>query len=1002
MSPSDPGAIDDLTALSALLDEALDLDPAERSAWLERLAPAARKYHSRLQEMLARAGGGAAQGLIDHLPPMQLPLHLAPEQELAPDDLVGPYRLLRVIGRGGMGTVWLAERVDGVLSRQVALKLPLVNMSHKMLVQRFERERDILAGLEHPHIARLYDAGFSAGGQPYLAMEYVQGEDLTHYCDERRLSLLDRLELFRQVLDAVQYAHANLVVHRDLKPANILVSADARVHLLDFGIAKLLAADDAPSESRGNTITKVVGMALTPDYASPEQFLNEPVSIASDIYSLGVLLYELLSGGRPYAVRTSSRAQVEQAILSDQRTAPSAMLTEQAAQQRGTKLKVIVRRLRGDLDNIILKALKAKPADRYATVYAFAEDLQRWRAGEPVQARADSRWYRLQRFVARNKLVFGAGVTVFLSLAVGLGLALWQAQLARTEAQISKATEEFLVGLFQANSVNQGDPAKAQQTTARELLDLGAKRITDSLTDAPEAKLRLLYTLADLYGGLQLPEPGARLVKQMAALRQQLHPGPTLERAQDLMDIVTGGGNVTLPAAELKSFVDEAESILDAHGDKTSALRAQLLLSQAQAAAPDWSACARYARQAVDVARRLPPNFGLIDALFTYGRCEGVSGDPALALASAQEGLKLIDSAVKSEYHRPLLLATQAMMQLRLSQLAESIASASQAQQALDGQTGSKSTGQVDVLADSLVAGARPKEALAAINPRVAWDLAHPERADRAMLARVLDTRARVLIQLGDVDGAMRDLALAQSTVAGFEPGNWLDAYRWETVAAVRLAQGRLEQAQCSLKEAQAMREKRHERRTVRMNYQTTLRIALLLRSGQFDAAREQLGSFVTEPASAGAVSRTELERQLLQSEILLASSQWAPALLTSSALLEKIQQASQSAYLLDLTARALSVKGQALLETGQGAQARMVLQKAADSLTSLYDARLSPTLAHTMRALARTHAALGRADEAARFAQQANAIEKRPRAAAPDKYFPCPVTPVPKQDSKA
>jgi tetratricopeptide (TPR) repeat protein len=487
----------------------------------------------------------------------------------------------------------------------------------------------------------------------------------------------------------------------------------------------------------------------------------------------------------------------------------------------------------------------------------------------------------------------------------------------------------------------------------------------------------------------------------MAALRQQLHPGPTLERAQDLMDIVTSGGNVTLPAGELKGYVDEAEKILDAHGDKTSALRAQLLQARAQATAPDWSECARYARQAVDVARQLPPTYTFVEALFTYGRCEGVAGDPALALASAQEGLKVIDSTVKSEYHRPLLLATQAMMQLRLGLLADSIASARDAQQARDAQTGNKTSGSADLLSESLVAGARPKEALATMSPRVAWDLAHPERADRAMLARALDTRARVLIQLGDVDGAMRDLVLAQSTVADFEPGNWLDAYRWETVAAVRLAQGRLAQAQCSLDQARIWREKRHETQTVRMNYQTVLRVALALRGGQFDAAKAQLDSFITEPAGANGVSRTELERQLLQSEILLASNQWSQALLTSSAVLEKILHSSQAAYLLDLSAQAYSVQGQALLETGQNAQAQIALQNAVRAFTGLYDERLSLTLAHNLRALARADRALGKTDQAVRLIQKAKAMETEPRVAAPDKYFQCPVAVAPNQGGK-
>jgi serine/threonine-protein kinase len=438
--------------------------------------------------------------------------------------MVGDYRLLRELGRGGMGTVWLAERSEGPVRRQVALKLPLVNMPHKMLAQRFERERAILASLDHPYIARLYDAGVSTAGQPYLAMEYVQGEDLSHFCDSRSLSLEQRLALFHQVLEAVQYAHANLVVHRDIKPANILVSQDGQVRLLDFGIAKLLDAPGLPKQAAGPDITQLAGAPLTPDYASPEQFLRQPVSIATDVYSLGVLLYELLSGERPHRGKTSTRAQIEAAALSEHRLLPSAAVTHSGAQRRGAKHRVLVRRLRGDLDNIVLKALKLRPGERYATVNAFAQDLHRWHAGQPVQARADSLGYRATRFVFRHRLGVAAAAAVFFSLFSGLGLAVLLAQEARTQAQTSAASEAFMVGLFDANSSDQADPARAQFTTARELLDLGAKRIPNSLNDEPEAKLRQLTTLVKLYEQLALPEPALALRQELVRLRQQLRP----------------------------------------------------------------------------------------------------------------------------------------------------------------------------------------------------------------------------------------------------------------------------------------------------------------------------------------------------------------------------------------------------------------------------------------------------------------------------------------------
>ena len=305
---------------------------------------------------------------------------------------------MRRLGRGGMGEVWLAERPHGPGSRSVALKLPATTMAHGVLAERFERERDILARLAHPNIARLYDAGFAAGGQPYLALEYVEGVPFTESCDARRLAIDARLALFVQVLAAVQYAHNNLVLHRDLKPSNILVTAEGRVKLLDFGIAKLLAGGSAEETE----ITRMGGHALTLDYAAPEQVTGAPLTTAVDVYALGVLLYELLTGARPYHVQHGTLGEIGEAIASVDPVPPSeAAFTAAALASRSATAPRLRRALAGDLDTIVAKAMRKEPEERYASVGSLADDLARHRAGLPVTARPPSMWYRAARLLSR-------------------------------------------------------------------------------------------------------------------------------------------------------------------------------------------------------------------------------------------------------------------------------------------------------------------------------------------------------------------------------------------------------------------------------------------------------------------------------------------------------------------------------------------------------------------------------------------------------------------------
>jgi serine/threonine protein kinase/Tol biopolymer transport system component len=396
-------SIPQMRRLSLLLDESLPLDAAGRRAWLEALP---REHHDLAQALRDALLPGKAQ--LEEIEKLAALPEIgsagtagAPAASgLESGALVGPYQLIRRLGAGGMAEVWLARRADGAFRREVALKLPMLSWLREDLEQRFARERDILASLEHPHIARLYDAGVDPGGLPYLAMEYVEGRPLTDWCDAHRLGIRARLELFLQTLDAVHYAHEKQVIHRDLKPSNVLVTESGQVRLLDFGVAKLLEAEEPQTQ-----LTNVHGRALTPDYASPELLHGEPVDIRGDVYSLGVLLYELLTGVRPYRLSSVASIGLLEHAMTTAVKKPSTQLEPGAMTARSTSPQQFARQLRGDLDAITLKALAGDRAERYPNVAALTQDLRRHLGVRPIEALPPRITDRLRKFLRRNSAV---------------------------------------------------------------------------------------------------------------------------------------------------------------------------------------------------------------------------------------------------------------------------------------------------------------------------------------------------------------------------------------------------------------------------------------------------------------------------------------------------------------------------------------------------------------------------------------------------------------------
>lgn len=441
--------------LSRLLDEALEIAPEERDRWLDSLSPADLVHKEELRTLLRHDGAAETRDFLDMLPGVQKAAARARAAigvfPVSPGSTVGPYLIEREIGSGGMGAVWLARRSDGVIKRPVALKLPHAGPFGRQLAERFESERDILAELVHPNIARLYDAGFCANGKPYLALEYVAGAPLTAYCDEHSLDIRQRLQLFQQVLRAVQYAHGNLVIHRDLKPKNVIVGTGRRAVLLDFGIAKLI-----PTEvPEGSPVPKAHEhpFALTPEYASPEQIAGEPITTASDIYSLGVLLYELLTGECPYNLGPSTREALEQAIRTIEPISPSrAVVSDAVARARGSNVKELSRALRGDLDAIILKALKKAPADRYRTADAFSEDVERYLAQEPVSARCGGGWYRTSKFVARHNISVAAGAIALVAVIATAATTMLEAHSVAVHARAASEQRDRALAMSSRNA----------------------------------------------------------------------------------------------------------------------------------------------------------------------------------------------------------------------------------------------------------------------------------------------------------------------------------------------------------------------------------------------------------------------------------------------------------------------------------------------------------------------------------------------------------------------
>jgi len=552
--------------LSPYLDDGLALTREQRASWLAAISARDALLASELEVLLGEHDSLRDSAFLESAPPVFPTSADIPSME---GQTIGAYRLISLIGQGGMGSVWLAERCDGRFEGRAAVKL-LNTARGRLVEERFRREGNFLAKVTHSHIARLIDAGVSASGQPYLVLEYVHGQPFDRYCDDKRLDIEARIRLFLDVLEAVAHAHANLIVHRDIKPANVLVSANGDVKLLDFGIAKLLDDESGwgGEAVEKSALTQEAGAMLTPLYAAPEQLGGAQITTATDVYALGVLLYVLLTGDHPAGTARRSPATLIRAIVETEpprmsdavvgtNLTPEELAREAAS--RGTTPTRLRRTLRGDLDTIVAKALEKNPAERYLSVSALGDDLRRYLYNEPISARADKQWYRAARFVrrhVRSAAAIAAGVLILIGI-----IAFYTNRLAtardRAEHEAAKAARvsDALSGLLRG-----ADPIANRATpdgfTVTGLLDSATNRVEKELADQPDAQAEIFTIIGRMYRRVGMYDRAQQLLER-ALISGRAAFGPEHARvAETLNDLGALGaerGDYQMAAASLES-----------------------------------------------------------------------------------------------------------------------------------------------------------------------------------------------------------------------------------------------------------------------------------------------------------------------------------------------------------------------------------------------------------------------------------------------------------------
>ena len=906
-------------ALSRRLDEALALAPGERGTWLDALGDTD-SVKDKLRALLADAAGVETDDFLGALPK----LTLGPARSLSADAAgptspgleVGPYRLLSELGHGGMGAVWLAERADGQPRRKVALKLPHIGWAPG-LAERLARERDILASLEHPNIARLYDAGVDQLGRPYLALEYVDGTSIDRYCMEHDLPLRQRLGLVLQVAAAVAHAHTRLVVHRDLKPSNILVTARGEVRLLDFGIAKLLQEG---SSGEATALTQLAGRALTPDYASPEQIRGEPIGTASDAYSLGVVAYEMLAGVKPYRLQRGDAAELAQAIASADVPRASTVAASPGARHE----------LQGDLDAILNKALKKEVAERYPSVEAFAQDIERHLAHQPVQAQPDSPAYRVRKFLRRNKLPVAAAMAVSVSLVAGLSLALWQAREALLQAERAQRVKEFIGTVFAA-----ADPYVAGKAggTVRDLLDAAAARIERELKREPAVAAELLGLLSESYRNLGEVDRALSAAQRAHGLAAAAYPESDPMRPR-LMRVLAQAYSAKGRGDEARSLLRGAVAMQRRQGGEPAELGQSLLaLAGATLDQGDEAQAVTLTREAV---QRLDAAYGSDHALTIEAR--GQLSNYLMIAKQPQEALQQAESAVQAA-RRAFVVPDHPALVAQLANYAYALNVNGRSREA-------REQWQLIVAADRKI-----------FNPR------------GPQVSAALVALGNAQYSLGELKDALASFeeSLAMLQGLGIRAGGEL-AIRHFSIGRVALLARQDERALRRLDEAIAIGALAFGADSVRVRDAGYYRAEALLRSGQLAETQSLIDRRIAEDRASGAPGLVQALRIRGLLDQTRGDAAAALARLQEADALARQKRADEPRPLAQLRAEL----GRAQLEAGHLAEAESSLLQAVEEMRKL-EPTPTPPQAEAWLALGRVRLLQGRTAEALAGLEQAD-----------------------------
>lgn len=936
-------------------DHALTLPPGQRARYVADIATTRPELHHELQRLLKAAD--APQSALDR--PALDALRQERPSSLHPDrsgQRIGAYRLLDAIGSGGMGEVYRAERADGRYQQTVAVKLLRADAIEAL--PRFEAEQRILAQLEHPGIARLYDAGITDDGRPYIVMEWVAGTDIVRWCAEHTASLEQRLTLFAQVCDAVSWAHRHLLVHRDLKPANVLVTPEGQIKLLDFGIAKDLAGHD----------TQTVNAPLTPAYAAPEQLTGSPITTATDVYALGIMLFQLLTGRLPWPGTAVPLAAALERLLDAPAPAPSRIVPAGFA--------IGARALRGDLDAVVGKALRKEPAARYPDARTLADDVHRYLEHRPVQARAGARSYVLRRTLRRHWLALATTAAVFAALSASLVAITWQARKARLEAQRAESVQSFMTDLFRTNSSRQPDPVAARKTTARELLDIGAARVEGALDEAPENKRALLRLFGELYGDLALADEETRLRRQAVQLSTALYGDDSTERFDDLLSLATAMRDSTA-MGDTAQVLDDARAILDRRHEAGTARRGLLWLKSAEFFETSDLARARTdAEQAVAILGALPPSPELAEALYEQGATASNMGEAAVAIVPLQRAIEISRTTAGDPNPELVVYGYQlAMSQAYALRYADAEASARKTLDialAINGENHAYTLRARMMLGNVLLVEEKFQEAMAALTQAKATALRilAPDEAFHRPTA--LYQAARAEARAGAIEAALADVQAALAINRAQEPRGTVAASNLEEMAGVLLDMGRQKEALAALDDARSFRREAGDRPR---EANVRLRIRAALDAGRVAQARTLLGEYAIDGKDEEARQLSGIRHDLLDAEIMLAEG-LAPAAAQRAADAGSRAAASAMAPYLHLTiADGALLEGRARLRSGDAQAALPLLSQALATRTELLLPD-SPAIAEAQLAVADCELRLGRRRVAAEWVGRAAAIE--------------------------